>query len=312
MNYSVVIPCFNRRHLVGRAIESANEQTISPHEIIVIDDGSTDDSGDVAASYANVRVIRQSNAGASSARNRGIREVTGDWIAFLDSDDIWSVDKIEYQQKALEMYPLADLVFCDTQVVKNSEVLMPSRFALGGLYQQEASATGEFALYDRSLFVKMLTQSRCITSAVLVRRSLPELQFPEHIWGSEDWALWLTLILRYRFVSVDHVLVKMSVTDDNLTGNISKILRNDVLTLKCLLKDPLLTEEEINEVQRALDERKVAALYHTLKSGEVGEARILLKDLPANSLSWNRKLVYWIASRCPSQIVGVIGKLRGA
>ncbi|MFO0842697.1 MAG: glycosyltransferase family 2 protein [Gemmataceae bacterium] len=95
---SVVIPCYNGANYLREAIDSVLSQTRPVLEVIVVDDGSTDDSFAIAESYgAPVRVIRQPNQGESVARNRGIDEAKGDWIAFLDADDLWMGDKIERQ-----------------------------------------------------------------------------------------------------------------------------------------------------------------------------------------------------------------------
>lgn len=311
MNYSVIIPCYNRRDLIGDAIRSALEQTCAPAEIIVVDDGSSDGSADVAAGFGSkVHMIRQANAGAAAARNRGIREAKSEWIAFLDSDDTWSADKMEVQLRAVEEFPEADLVFCDTVVKDGAAVRLASRFALGGLYGEEVARSGEFALYDRSLFRKMLEQSRCITSAVMVRRRLPELSFPEHIWGSEDWALWLNLSLRYTLVSVDRILVQMHISGDNLTGNVSKLMRNDVLVLRELEEDPILTGPERKHVGRFLRQREIAALYHSLRCGETRDARRLLRELPTGALSQSRRLAYLSASWFPGQLLRKIAQWR--
>lgn len=99
---SVIIPTYNRAEWVMGSIESALGQTRPPDEIIVIDDGSTDDTPRVLAEVPpGVRCIRQDNAGVSEARNRGVREATGRWIAFLDSDDRWYPEKLEIQLAAL-------------------------------------------------------------------------------------------------------------------------------------------------------------------------------------------------------------------
>lgn len=97
MNTSVVIPVFNRGPLIGPTLDSVLHQTLAPLEILVVDDGSTDGSADwIEAHYGEaVRVIRQSNGGVARARNRGWREARGQWIAFLDHDDLFHPDKLE-------------------------------------------------------------------------------------------------------------------------------------------------------------------------------------------------------------------------
>lgn len=95
---SVVIPCFNASRFLNATLESVFAQTYAVRELILVDDGSTDDSAGIAESYGPpVRVIRQSNQGESVARNRGMETACGDWIAFLDADDLWEPHKLERQ-----------------------------------------------------------------------------------------------------------------------------------------------------------------------------------------------------------------------
>lgn len=103
---SVVIPCFNGGRFLRETLASVLGQTRSAHEVIVIDDGSTDDSAAIAESFAPpVRVIRQRNQGESVARNRGIDEAKGDWVALLDADDLWDARKLERQVDCLKSSP---------------------------------------------------------------------------------------------------------------------------------------------------------------------------------------------------------------
>src|SRR6185295_19151753 len=94
MKISVIIPAYNQARWLPECIESALQQTLTAHEIIVVDDGSTDDTREVVSRYP-VRHIYQKNAGVSAARNRGIQEATGEWIALLDGDDYWLPRKLE-------------------------------------------------------------------------------------------------------------------------------------------------------------------------------------------------------------------------
>ena len=98
MNVSVVIPCFNRKKTLSRSIDSVVNQTYKPSEIIIVDDGSTDGTRDfILNSYPNIKYFFQPKKGVSSARNKGIRESSSDWVAFLDSDDEWLPQKLEKQ-----------------------------------------------------------------------------------------------------------------------------------------------------------------------------------------------------------------------
>ena len=115
---SVVIPTFNRAKVVTRAIDSVLEQTYRNCEVIVVDDGSTDDTADVLRSYKDKIVyIQQKNAGPSAARNRGIRESKGEFIAFLDSDDLWFATKLERQAGLLtDAGPETPCCLCDSLI----------------------------------------------------------------------------------------------------------------------------------------------------------------------------------------------------
>jgi glycosyltransferase involved in cell wall biosynthesis len=121
---SVVIPTYNRAAKVRKGIESVLTQTFSDLEIIVVDDGSADDTANVIAKTFGdrIRYYYQTNQGASAARNRGIAEARGEWIAFLDSDDEWERDKLEWQFKTLERFtPECGGCYTDVRLVNNPE-----------------------------------------------------------------------------------------------------------------------------------------------------------------------------------------------
>ncbi len=108
---TVVIPAFNRADLLGETLESALAQSVPPLEIIVVDDASTDGTAAVAEQFP-VTLIRHSvNRGLSDARNTGISQAKGEYVAFLDSDDLWTPDHLECTTELLELHPSADLAF---------------------------------------------------------------------------------------------------------------------------------------------------------------------------------------------------------
>ncbi len=133
---SVIIPTFNRAHLIARAIESVRSQIETGDEIIVVDDGSTDNTEAVIAGIGDhrIRYIRQAKAGAGAARNRGVREAQGELIAFQDSDDEWLPGKAALQREFLAAHP--DILFCFTDLARDYG---GQRNALlrGGLWHQD-------------------------------------------------------------------------------------------------------------------------------------------------------------------------------
>jgi glycosyltransferase involved in cell wall biosynthesis len=115
---STLIPAFNSERLLGTAIESVLAQTRAPVECIVVDDGSSDGTADVAGRYGKqVRLLRGENRGAAAARNRGEEVARGEFLALLDADDRWLPERVERELEALDVRPDIDAVMCATEVV---------------------------------------------------------------------------------------------------------------------------------------------------------------------------------------------------
>ena len=121
VSFSVVIPAYNREGTVARSIQSALDQSYAPLEILVVDDGSADQTAEIIAAFGGiVRLIRQENGGAPVARNTGIRAANGDWIAFLDSDDYWTPDHLLRTKNAIEATGgAADFYFSNIDMAEN-------------------------------------------------------------------------------------------------------------------------------------------------------------------------------------------------
>src|SRR5438132_10559740 len=136
---SVIIPTYNRADLLKNALDSVLAQTYPIHQIVVVDDGSTDDTRDMVWSYLRtapvaIRYIYQRNQGQSVAFNTGIAEARGEWIAFLASDDTWHANKIEAQFVALERYGWrSSACFTDARFINNDHMPAPTVFGLAGL-----------------------------------------------------------------------------------------------------------------------------------------------------------------------------------
>jgi glycosyltransferase involved in cell wall biosynthesis len=211
-SYSVVIPCYNSRDTVGRAIESALFQTIPPLEIIVVDDGSTDDPAGVVSGYSRpVRLIRQANAGPGAARNRGVRETSGDWVAFLDADDTWLPEKTERQCGLMEE-PGIGVVHARGPEARNPA---PLRVALD-------------LLWDRN----------CITlSSAIVRRSAFDSVkgFDERtsLIGVEDHNLWLRLVAAgWAIATYPEELIRYNSTESSLSRQLERFARANIANMR--------------------------------------------------------------------------------
>ena len=195
---SVIIPTWNRAEAIEKAVRSALEQTVPPLEVLVCDDGSTDNTYYIVGSINDPRVkwIDGVRGGRPAIpRNRGIRESKGEWFAFLDSDDEWFANKLEKQLTVAE--ELNCLAVCS-----NSLRLIP-----------EKGSQGSLLLYDkdRICFDDLLEVNQVICSSSLVHRSIFDqvLGFPEDacLTAIEDYALWLRVVSQTDFAYVKEPLL---------------------------------------------------------------------------------------------------------
>jgi glycosyltransferase involved in cell wall biosynthesis len=211
MRISVVVPTYNRREHVLRAIDSVIAQTRPVSEIIVVDDGSTDGTAEAIESRFGqmVKVYRQENGGVSSARNCAIRKATGDWIAFLDSDDVWFPMKIELQVEALGMFgPEFGVCFTNNIFAGNPEMT-------GSVFDKSnfRSQPGPGILEEPT---RRLLEGRepFFTSSLLVLRSLLEALdgFDERLIVGEDADIAFRLSFQTKFCFVAESLVAVDRT----------------------------------------------------------------------------------------------------
>jgi len=193
MTVSLIIPTYNRAHLIALAIESALAQTRVPDEILIIDDGSTDNTAEVLSRFAApVRLLRQPNRGRSVARNLGLRAATGDAVLFLDSDDLLLPRTVETFTAVLERQPDVDVVYGDAELIdiKGRRIGLNSERTLGR--RPSGNILGE------------LGRRCCLTMASMVRRSaLAGIAFEEGMECGEDYDFWRRLAARSQFAYVD-------------------------------------------------------------------------------------------------------------
>ncbi len=199
MSLSVIIPAYNSARYIAETLRSVLRQTVLPDEILVIDDGSTDETASIAEGFSPlVRVFRRRNEKQAASRNFGVLQAKGEWIAFLDSDDLWEPNKLERQMEELAANPSADV--CYTSRV---EMLDDGSNTLhrGKVIEVAKPSEVRQALFRNTNF---------LPSAVIVRRSLYLAVggFDSRV-SVEDWDLWLRLLhAGARFVACPEPLVQ--------------------------------------------------------------------------------------------------------
>src|SRR5215469_1652028 len=164
---SVIVPCYNRAHIIARAVDSARDQTMQDWELVIVDDGSSDDIVGALMAYRNderIRLVRHTcNRGEPAARNTGIQAARGRFIAFLDSDDVWLPEKLARQTKTIMAAPNPDFVFCVTRTIvilsAHRRIVRPVRGpAPGRSFAEFLYNDGGFAQSSSFFLAKSLAQ----------------------------------------------------------------------------------------------------------------------------------------------------------
>jgi len=198
---SVIIPCYNYANLVGRAIQSVLDQTYRDFEVIVVDDGSTDNTPEVVGRFGErIRYIRQANQGPNAARNTGIRATDGEFVALLDADDEWLPHKLERQIEVMDAKPNVGLMYANIYLIEGQSG------AIIGTYPPRFFHEGYVLPH---LFLHQFVPS----PTPLIRRKVFERvgYFDPKTIGSDDWEMWLRIAAQFNFAYVLEPLAKYTV-----------------------------------------------------------------------------------------------------
>lgn len=250
---SIIIPVYNGQRYIGQAIDSILEQTYKDYEIIVIDDGSTDKTRDCIEKYGDkISYVYQANKGPAGAKNTGIRLARGDYLQFLDADDLLLPQKLERQICFLKINPDYEVVYSDYMFFREDD--------LSQQWSREGYRLSGDILYAliKDLFFPVhapLLRSACLKGAGL---------FNENLITGEDWDLWLRLACSgARFYFLNEVLCLYRRHEGTLTGKRTLIMKNKIQVIETASREMIS-----KEARKRLRVKQQLAHYHWLLGRE--------------------------------------------
>ncbi|CAA7621943.1 glycosyltransferase family 2 protein [Magnetospirillum sp. SS-4] len=295
--FSVVMPCYNVAPFVAEAIHSVLRQSFRDFELIMVDDGSTDQTAAICSRFLghNVHLVSQENRGLAAARNSGIRAAKGEYIALLDSDDLWHPRKLEHHLALLEANPELGISF-------DPSTFMDDRGALLGIVQTPRL----IGIEASHVFTR--NPIGCGSAPVIRRAALDEIQtenvngacwFDESFRQSEDIEMWvrLSLTTSWQIAGLEQSLTFYRVSDHGLSANVSKQLESwEKMVAKTALYAPGFIAQW-GELARAYQLRYLARRAVRSRDGHLA-LRLLGRSLSAN---WS------ISLREPKRTLATLG-----
>ena len=276
---SVVIATYNYGRYLGEAIQSVLDQTFGDFELIVVDDGSTDSTRDVVASFTDprIRYIYQSNRGSSFAYNRGIIASRGEYITFLDADDVWFPQNLELKVKALDSRPDIGLVCSDTYLFDDETGNILGRYwhdhaQFKGWFDPEKAAQKPLRhMLSRGTFI--------IETITMVRREVFDDVggYDVSLKSHEDWDLWCRVTQHFAIETIDLPLAMNRRHSANLSGKPEQMYESEQMALSKALHSYSLQPDEIKLVNRRLARLHVLYGSRSIVDGEIalGRKRLL-------------------------------------
>jgi glycosyltransferase involved in cell wall biosynthesis len=258
---SVIIPTYNRGWIVKEAIDSVFEQDFSDYELIVVDDGSDDNTPTILKAYGKkIIVLHQANKGVSAARNRGIAAASGRLIAFLDSDDLWLPRKLSAQVKFFKDHP--DAVINQTQ----------ERWIRSGVPLNPKKRHHKFSgmIFERSLALCLVSPS-----AVMIKKSLFGTVgiFDEHLPACEDYDLWLRISCCYPVHLIETALIIKRGGHDDQLSKAAGLDKYRIQSLVKIIDSDLLSPQQYQAALMTLKQKCKVYAGGCRKRGREEEAK---------------------------------------
>lgn len=262
MQVTLIIPSYNRCLSLQKALDSVLQQTRPLNEIIVVDDGSTDETAlMLKTEFPTVSTITQSNKGVSAARNAGIRQAQGDWIAFLDSDDTWLENKLATQLSALQKAP--EIKICHTE-----EIWIRNGVRVNAMNKHKKSGGW--------IFNRCLPLCAMSPSSILIHRSVFDDigLFDENFPACEDYELWLRITAKYPVLFIEQPQInKYGGHEDQLSHKFWGMDRFRIQALeKIIIQADLSSENKQSAIEMLVKKARIFK-NGALKRGKIESAQ---------------------------------------
>ena len=318
---SVIIPAHNSADFIVTAVESVLAQTFADYEIVVVDDGSTDDTREVLKQFeGRIVYLHQQNRGVSAARNAGIRRARGELVCLLDADDIWRPEKLARQTALMAARPTLGLLFADAEesegpTVQKSSILKTMMFGPESLSQ--------IPLQDA--FRKLLTENFIPTSTVMMRKTCLETAglFDEDLPNAEDRDMWLRMSSQFPIGCVPEVLAIKRSHGANISTRTAMALQSRIAVWgQCRRRFPTLAPPQLydrlladahqqlgylllaNEDRRGARRCAVASVRHAVRYVAGTKSRLPYR--------WSLSIALFLLSLIPWRIVQSAWQARNA
>lgn len=299
---SVIIPTFNYGKFIGEAIRSVFDQTLKDFEIVVVDDGSTDNTKEIVESFgAKVRYFHQPQQGPASARNKGIRESRGEFVAFLDADDIWLPTKLEKQVNLFARNPRLGMVLTDNFL-----------FDEAGIYRDYVNKKGY--LLEGDIVANIFINSGVVTPTVMVRREVFNKVglFEENLYIAEDDNMWIRIAVEYEVDIVDESLAKIRDhrgrtmrVSDKLIESVEKNI--ELLTNKY---GPGVASRIKPLVARKYNQIYFSQGYGQFENGNYRQARALFRKALKAKAGNKKTMIYIMATYIPVWAHSILRRIK--
>lgn len=296
---SVIIPCYNIEKYVSECLESVYHQTYSNLEVLLINDGSKDRTEEILMEYVNkypniTKYIYQNNSGPSVARNLGIKNSEGEYICFMDSDDILFPESIEKRVNILDMNSDVYLVCSDSYMIQENSFTK----------DKLSSLLGE--VYSGNIFKELLKKNFISTQTVLMRREIIKSIgfFNESYLRSEDYEYWLRIANKYKITFIKEPLAYTRVRNGSLSTNKKNEMEDSLISVyQSVFESYNLTNEE----KKVLKKRQNDIIYYLnlrlandyFQSRKFLETRKCLKKVIKSRKRIKHVLIYLLCSVFP-------------